>query len=184
VCSEIPTHLWGEEKSLLFNLAQQIPVGGIIVEIGSWLGASTCYLATGASIRGGVVIAVDPWTNRLMQSDTRPDVYLEFLINTHSLRDWIIPFRALSLEAAAQWPERKEIDLLFVNGDHRAVREDIGAWFPKMRSGAAVAFHDYGTREWVRSVVDEMVPPVQIQDGQVVKSIYWTRIDYETEQPG
>ena len=180
---EIPTHLWGEEKLLLFDLARQIPVGGIIVEVGSWLGASTCFLAAGASLRNSVVVAVDPWTNRLMQSDSRPDVYLEFLINTNPLKNWIIPFRGLSLEAAEQWPESKAIDLFFLDGDHKAVEEDIGAWFPKMRSGGAVAFHDYGTKEWVRSVVDELVPPVQIEEGHVVKSTYWTRIDYEAKQP-
>lgn len=179
---DIPTHLWGEEKMLLFDLARQIPVGGIIVEIGSWLGASTCFLAAGASLRNGVVVAVDPWTNLLMQADTRPDVYLEFLINTNPLKNWIIPLRCLSLEAAEQWPEGKHIDVLWFNGDHKAVKEDAGAWFSKMRSGGVVAFHDYGTREWVRSVVDELAPPVQVGEGHVVKSTYWARVDCAAEE--
>lgn len=176
---DIRTQLWGDEKLLLFDLALQIPRGGLIVEVGSWLGASTCFLAAGASMRDGVVIAVDTWTNRLMQADTRPDVYLEFLVNTNPLRSWIIPVRSLSLEAAQQWPEGLEIDLLFLDADHEAVREDIRAWVPLVKSHGIVAFHDYGSREWVRVPVDEMIRPIQIGDGHQVRSIYWARVEYQ-----
>jgi predicted O-methyltransferase YrrM len=53
----------------------------------------------------------------------------------------------------------KPIDFLFIDGDHseQGVGGDIDAWFPHVKEGGYIAFHDYGSNDWpaVKEVVDE-----------------------------
>lgn len=52
--------------------------------------------------------------------------------------------RAMSVEAAKLIPD-KSIDFVFIDGahDYASVREDIRAWYPKVREGGIVSGHDY-----------------------------------------
>jgi glycosyltransferase involved in cell wall biosynthesis/SAM-dependent methyltransferase/predicted O-methyltransferase YrrM len=178
----ILTHLTARERLLLLdlsrNLSEEDPV---IVEIGSYLGASTCFLATGARLRGGKVYAVDTWTNIGMSEGSR-DTYEEFLSNIKPLKNWIVPLRGLSTELAYQFDE--EIDLLFVDADHsyETLRADLQAWLPKLKDGGIVAFHEYGWAEGVRRAVRELVVPLQVEGTHRLDSIYWTRISHKRQQ--
>jgi len=176
------THLNKRERLLLLDLSRNLLGGNpVIVEVGSYLGASTCFLATGARLRGGKVYAVDTWTNIDMPEEPR-DTYDEFISNTRPLKNWIIPLRGLSTEVAYQFDE--EIDLLFVDGDHSygAVRADLDAWLPKLKDGGVVAFHDYNWAEGVRRAVRELIVPLQVEGGHRLGSIYWTRINRKGKQ--
>lgn len=163
------------ERLLLFELSQSLKHNAVIVEIGSYVGASTCFLAAGVRSRSGKVYAVDTWTNRAMDEEPR-DTYEDFLRNIAPLKDWIAPLRGLSTEIAPQFHE--EIDLLFIDGDHSyaGVQEDLEAWLPKVKEGGIVVFHDYNWAEGVRRAVREYVVPIQVEGGRRVDSIYWTRI--------
>ncbi len=170
------THLTRRERLLLFNLAADLDDGATIVEIGSYLGASTTFLAAGARWRGGRVHAVDTWTNIGMSEGPR-DTYEEFLTNTGQLRDIIVPLRGRSTEMALQ--VQAPIDLLFVDGDHsyNAVAKDLGTWLPKVRKNGVVVFHDYGWAEGIQRAVREFILPIQVNRGHREDSIYWTRVD-------
>lgn len=65
-----------------------------------------------------------------------------------------------SAEVGKLW-EEVDIDLLFVDGDHIAegVEADIRAWFPHVKIGGYIAFHDYNNSVWpdVTVVVDELM---------------------------
>jgi glycosyltransferase involved in cell wall biosynthesis/predicted O-methyltransferase YrrM len=173
------THLSIPERLLLYSLAMELPDYNRVVEIGSYLGASTCFLAAGARSRTGKVYAVDTWTN-LAMSEGSKDTYQEFLKNTEPLREWIVPLRGFSHEVANSFSEK--IDLLFIDGDHsyEAVQTDLKAWLPKVRDGGIVAFHDYSWAEGVRKAIREFVVPLQIEGGHHLDSIYWTRISHKT----
>lgn len=176
--SSIFTHLTGREKTLLANLAKQLPRGSTIVEIGSYLGASTCYLASGARLRDGKVYAVDTWTNLAMSEGTR-DSYADFIQNTALFKNWIVPLRGLSSAIAQEL--QVEIDLLFVDGDHsyEAVCADLEAWIPKVKEGGIVVFHDYDWAVGVRQAVRKLIVPVQVEGGRRLDHIYWTRISHQ-----
>lgn len=60
-----------------------------------------------------------------------------------------------SVEAAKQ-VEEGSLDFVFIDANHEEahVREDIYAWFPKVRSGGLVTGHDY-SMEGVNKVVKE-----------------------------
>ena len=71
----IPTHMTAQERLLLFQTALALPQGFTIVEIGSYLGASTAFLGFAALHRSGFVHAVDPWTNDAMEAEGRRDTW-------------------------------------------------------------------------------------------------------------
>ena len=171
----IYTHMTELERVRLFELAHALPAQATIVEIGSYLGASTCFLAGGVRATDGKVVAVDTWTNIGMTEGSR-DTYAEFLGNTEPLQKWITPRRGFSKDIAVGFDQ--PIDLLFVDGDHsyEAVRMDLEAWLPKMKDGGIVVFHDFSWAEGVQRAVRELVVPRQIEGGRRADSLYWTRI--------
>src|SRR5689334_8265806 len=81
---KIPT--WSSTTLLeaLFRLAAELPEKARIVELGSYLGASTCFLAAGAAQRNGRVIAIDLWNNETIPGGPR-DTFAEFQKNTASV---------------------------------------------------------------------------------------------------
>ena len=172
----IPTQLTRAERLLLNKLSLSLPRNCCIVEIGSYVGGSSIILASAATEKNGMLYCVDTWKNEAMSEGLR-DTYNEFTKNTKPYEKWIVPLRGKSVEVAKDFDE--EIDLLFIDGDHsyEAVKSDVEAWFPKLKNGAIVVFHDYGWAEGVKRVAKEMVKPIQIGKGNnELPNTYWTRI--------
>lgn len=135
---------------LLFELATAVPSGQDIIEVGSYLGRSTTFLALGA--RPGVTVhAVDPHDEELTSASTGAS-----MLNTANLfrihmeevgvADRVQAHRMVSLEAAASY-QGEPIGLLFVDATHTedAVVEDGRAWSAHLASGCQVAFDDITT---------------------------------------
>lgn len=74
--------------------------------------------------------------------------------------------RHTSVEAAGRI-DPASLDFVFVDGDHSSegVLRDAQTWWPKVRPGGLLFFHDYGnTADWTRGVkpaVDEFATSVQ-----------------------
>ena len=50
-----------QDRAFLYRLASEVPEGQVIVEIGSYRGATTCALALGSNAGNGVeVFSIDP----------------------------------------------------------------------------------------------------------------------------
>ena len=175
---DIFTHLTDDEKVLLFDLSRSLPPEPTVVEIGSYLGASTSFLAAGARTKGGTVYAVDTWTNLEMTEGSR-DTYEEFARNTSALSRWIVPLRGLSKDVAPGFDE--SIDLLFVDGGHSydSVRTDLGSWLPKVRKSGTVVLHDYGWASGVKEAVREFLVPIQADGGRRLGQMYWAHVDHD-----
>lgn len=151
------------EGMLLSELARNVG-HGTIVEIGSWKGRSTTWLALG-SAQGSrcTVIAIDPHTG---SEEHRADgvdsaTFGEFTANVerNGVAALVQPLLTTSSEAARDFD--RPIGLLFVDGahDYASVSTDIANWRPKLQPGAAVAFHDMSASwpETWRAVRDHMV---------------------------
>lgn len=177
---KIFTHLRLEEKLLLYKLAFELEPASVIVELGSYLGASSTFLAAAAKERGSIVYCVDTWTNEAMTEGPR-DTYAEFMFNTQRYAEQIRPLRGRSLKVAKKFLE--PVDLLFLDADHsyRACRSDTEAWLPKVKPGGIVVFHDFGWAEGVQRTVREMVKPIEQSPGHVMENIYWARIKHSGE---
>ena len=171
----VPTHMKVDERVLLLELAQKVPPNGVIVEIGSYLGASACFLAEGSKERKATVFCVDTWMNDAM-SEGQMDTLTRYLANTRAYRNAIVPLRGKSDQIARSFV--KPIDLLFIDGDHSydGCKRDILEWYPKLNDGAHVIFHDYGWSKDIQKAVHAYSQPLEIQNGSSLNTIYWSRV--------
>jgi predicted O-methyltransferase YrrM len=174
----------GEQK-LLFQLAQRVPPGGTIVELGSWMGGSTIMLAAGAMASPDVKVhAVDLLRitdeNSLEYSDRvggdGPDYSGMFQNNLREAGvDWRVePIRSLTVPAARQW-KGPAINLLFIDASHYYydVALDFIEWSVHCGEGATCAFHDYGREgaPGIKKFVDRAVERGLLKDVGFVDTI-------------
>lgn len=129
-----------------------------IIEVGSWLGMSTRFIAERVSPMSKVY-AVDTWKGTLNeechQKDPRlPHLYQLFLSNVRhaGLTEVIVPIRMESLEAAKALDV--QADLIYIDAAHdtASVYADIMAWYPHLVEGGVLCGDDWGW-ESVRTAV-------------------------------
>lgn len=176
----IQTHMTQAELLLLQDLAEGLGPNPTVVEIGSYFGASTCYLSEGIKDKGGKVYAIDTWTNLTMTEGER-DTYSQFSNNTRPYKDIVQPLRGLSHEVINDFDQ--PIDLLFVDGDHsyKGAHTDLKDWLPRVRDFGVVVCHDYTWAEGVRRAIRELLAPLQIDAGRTLDGLYWTRIQHRQQ---
>jgi predicted O-methyltransferase YrrM len=169
------THLTYEERLFLYKTALKLKRGDSIVEIGSYVGASSCFLAAAASDRGSKVYCVDTWKNDGMTEGPK-DTYSAFRANTKRYHEVIVPLRMKSEEAESEF--RASVDLLFLDGDHsyEAVSADLRAWLPKMKAYAWLVLHDSGWAEGVQRAIREIVVPIEAAKPVVLPNLYAVQI--------
>jgi predicted O-methyltransferase YrrM len=173
--SSIFTHLDHHEKFMLRKLSIKAR-GNAFVEIGSYLGASSCFIAAGIekSANGGKLYCIDTWKNDTM-TEGKQDTYKDFLKNTSKYKNIIVPIRGFSEEAVrSSQLEKKNIDFLFIDGDHSytGCKSDWNLFFPLLKKGAIVIFHDSGWAEGVQRVIrEEVLPLVKRQDS--MPNMWW-----------
>ncbi len=147
----------------LATLAREVPRAQCIVEIGSYLGKSAAYLATGAQAgRGAPVFCVDPWDLEGNPGGrfgfNARGMVAQFLgqLERAGVLAEVTAFRAYSIEVAKTWT--RPIGLLYIDGSHTEtdVAKDWHAWRPHLAAGARVVFDDYRTKNnpGVQKVVD------------------------------
>lgn len=159
--------LYEGEGERLAELAAEVPDDLAIVEIGSYKGKSSCYLAEGAKRGGGAhVWCVDPWdlpgnpTNKVRALNS-PETHLAFIaqVAKAGLSDRITPIKAFSVDVAKNW--QRPVGLIFIDGNHGrlAVKADYVAWRPHLADEAIVVFHDYAPTKniGVRRFVDRLL---------------------------
>jgi hypothetical protein len=118
-------------------LDRESPLNAKLVEVGVLHGQSAAYLLELSHRRGNF--------RRLDLVDTFPQ-------GTQPVRDVLEPFVdvlgamhvGLSWDVAARYADG-ELDAVFLDADHalESVRNDIRAWWPKVRVGGVLAGHDY-----------------------------------------
>jgi predicted O-methyltransferase YrrM len=166
--SKIFTHLTSAEKLKLYHLAKENN-GKIFVEIGSYLGASSCFIANGMNY--AKLYCIDTWENDGMIEGKR-ETFDEFRKNTQKYQNMIIPLHTTSITAAKTFD--KGVDFIFIDGDHsyEGVKADVDAWLPKLNKGALIIFHDIGWAEGVQRVVQENIQPLAKKEGRL-PNLYW-----------
>jgi MMP 1-O-methyltransferase len=148
-----------EEGIKLFELAERSAYGAPCLEIGSYCGKSTLFLAEGCRASGGhCVFSIDHHSGSAEQQPGQeyynPKLYDHELgrINTlpHFLRnlfqagllDWVIPVIGDSARVGKNWAG--PLALVFIDGGHtdENVRSDYETWCRHVISGGYVCFHD------------------------------------------
>lgn len=146
------------EGEALFEIASKYAPIGPIMEIGTYCGKSTIYLAAAASQAQQFVLTVDhhrgseenqpgweyhdaelvdPAIGRL---DTLPR--FRSTLAATGLERHVIAIVGRSADVAAMW--RQPLGMLFIDGGHtdEAVTADYVGWAPWVRVGGALAIHD------------------------------------------
>ena len=146
------------------------------VEIGAWKGKSICYAGV-EIINSGKKIKIDsidtwegsPGESVLMDDESivNKTLYFDFLKNIEPVRDVVFPIKLPSVEAAKLYQD-ESLFFVFVDGSHlyEAVKEDIIAWLPKVKSGCFIGGHDIDQTEefnGVRKAVDEVLGPGNVK---------------------
>ena len=150
----------------LAELAALIHPGNVIVEIGSFKGKSTCYLASGSQ-ESVPVYAIDPWdsegnvTGRFGFAEPSTREKFNEQVKAMGFEEKITPIQGFSKEVAEDWSETRKIGLLFVDGDHheRSVLEDVEAWEPYLSHDAMIVLDDLDTPKnpGVKRAADKLV---------------------------
>lgn len=147
--------------------------GDIFVEVGSWYGKSTAYMASRLAMRQPLVqfFAVDQWlegrTNNGQQEYR--GMFHEFLQNMlrGKLIEFIAPLRTFS-HHAAQFFDAESVSFCFIDADHtyEAVKLDLQSWYPRIKKGGLIGGHDYhNVYSGVTQAVEEFFgSPVQQVD--------------------
>jgi predicted O-methyltransferase YrrM len=147
-----------DEGHALYVAARDAPVDGPLLEIGSYLGKSTLYLAAAARERGGVVVTVDHhrgseehqpgWeyhdpslvddvTGRI---DTLPG--FRRTIAAAGAEDVVVAVLARAETLAVLWT--RPLALVFLDGSHtdESAQRDYRCWAPHVAPGGLLAIHD------------------------------------------
>ncbi len=156
------------EGYTLYLLAKDGPGTGAIVEIGSFKGRSTAFLAMGSKRASrGPVTAIDhfrgspehqPGTagevRELVESGSTFPTFRRNL-ETAGLWDQVEPVETSSQEAARSW--NQPIRLLFIDGDHsyESSRTDYLSFERFVVDGGIICFHDIGNCEGVTRFYNE-----------------------------
>lgn len=168
--TKIHTHMTALELRSLYDLASEAQQ---VLEIGSYLGASSCYLAAALSTHGGHLYCVDTWANETMPEGVR-DTLAEFQRNTRGVADTITIVRKRSDELTAD-DVPLPLDMVFIDADHSypAVKADFEKVRDWIRDGGTLAFHDVFWFEGVSRVVGEVLATGRWQLAGNVDNLVW-----------
>lgn len=158
------------ERAFLFRLSHDLEVNAKIVEIGSWIGESTCLLASGLKGSEAKMYAIDNFKGNAsdpsakmryqermskLKIDNTKEIF-DKNITHFNLESRITAIVADSITAAKTFCEPPHsIDLLFIDGDHseEATKNDIKAWLPFVKHGGIVVFHDFTSNHGVPQAI-------------------------------
>lgn len=160
-----------DEGRALMRLAAETE-GGPVVEIGSYLGKSTCYMATA----GALVWAIDLWDLRLptekLDKARNKNKYAVNFESTRAHQRFLEQLKAAGVEERVQWIKAPAGEVakawmlpiagLFIDGAHSfgSVKLDYESWAKWVKPGGWIAFHD-ATKEkgGPKRVIEEIAKP-------------------------
>ena len=146
------------EGICLYNYALNSSKKGPILEIGSYCGKSTIYIATAAKKYSGCVYSVDHHTGseenqvgweyhdiELFDEETgRINSFPEFMRNLRkaNLLDTVVPIVSDSSLVSRYW--KIPLSMVFIDGGHtmEAAFNDFNNWKDKIIKGGILAIHD------------------------------------------
>lgn len=160
---------WFDFEGLYDEVARQLPNNTNILEVGTWLGKSTCFLASRLKFynKNIKIYAADSFAGEdtcqfqldVVKSDGGT-IFNKFWKNVTDLelQDYIYPIISQSHNCVDKI-DLKTFEFIFIDADHKyaPVLKDIGSLYPYVREGCYIAGHDY-EKEVQRAVHDFFEP--------------------------
>jgi predicted O-methyltransferase YrrM len=159
-----PMGWFGEDEGKeVQDITRSVPTNGIIIEIGTWRGLSTSYIAE-ALTNEQTLITIDSYSDgseafevtNIRPHDARK-MFFEFFFNERLFKKKVIPILGSSAEIAELFKTSSmNIDFLFIDGDHKygSVKIDYYMW--SIFNPTYVVFHDYTNSPYVLRFVNEI----------------------------
>jgi predicted O-methyltransferase YrrM len=158
---KVDGYLSDKEGELLYNIAKNCTGRGAIVEVGSWKGKSTIWIASGSKDGKNIrIYAIDPHTGSSEHKEKYRNIWTfeEFKNNIRNanVEDVVTPLVKTSEDAARGFSG--PVEFVFIDGAHEYdfVKTDFVSWFPKIIDGGFLAFHDSGM-DGPRKVIEDFV---------------------------
>ncbi len=168
-----------QEGRRLYDLALEAGRSGPCLEVGSYCGKSTIYLAAACRESASTLFTVDHhrgseeqqpgeqyfdpelFDPRFGRIDSFP--FLRAVVETAGLETVVVPLVCRSETAARSW--RTPLSLVLIDGGHSydAVSTDFRMWSPHILAGGYLLFHD--------------IYPDPGQGGQAPYQVYQTAVD-------
>ena len=163
---------WLTFTDLYKEVIKNIKDGGHAVEVGTWHGKSAVFFAV-ELINSNKKIqfdCVDTWMgseeHKHNTNIINNNLYELFLKNIDPVKHVINPIRLPSIEASKLY-ENESLDFVFIDAahDYQNVKQDINAWYEKVKYGGILAGHDYYSSGFkgVALAVDEFVAERNLQ---------------------
>jgi predicted O-methyltransferase YrrM len=152
---------WFTFEKLYSEMVKRFNSGSHFVELGSWKGRSSAYMAV-EIVNSNKQIkfdCIDSWQVDAAWSSslTGDEAAAIFLNNIKPVAHIINTIRKDSSSAASDYLNAT-LDFVFIDADHsyEGVKKDIVAWLPKVKKGGVLAGHDYAWTPGIRQAVDEV----------------------------
>lgn len=139
---------WFTYPTLYKKIVEISPSGSKFVEVGSWKGKSSAFMAVeiANSKKDIEFFCVDIWeeNEEYRHEGIKSSLYDVFIENMKPLDKYYTPLKMPSLKAAQKF-EDKSLDFVFIDASHQYenVKDDIITWLPKVKNGGIIAGHDY-----------------------------------------
>jgi predicted O-methyltransferase YrrM len=139
--TDIPGWLTNAEGTFLEQASRKTDhLEGVVVELGSFQGKSTIWLAQARK----PVYAIDPHKGYVAKTMKFPETFYKFKENIIKARvaDTITPIRKTSIDAAKEW--NRPIRVLFIDAlhDEKNALRDYKIWSKFVVDGGIIAIHD------------------------------------------
>ncbi len=156
------------------QLAEKVPAGSVIVELGCFHGKSMASLAEIIQRKNLHPVAVDLWDAGSKNFPPEmagffKDMLQQFIVNTNDVGLNPFIYEGPSEQAILAYKQRDNLawpQLVYIDADHSYewVKRDIEAWWPLIPSGGILAGHDYGNENFgVKQAVDEFTIGKQLK---------------------
>ncbi len=158
---------WFSYPNLYSRIVKRFPSGSRFVEVGCWKGKSAAYMCVeiANSNKDIEFFCVDTWEGSVEHEgmEELPKLYDIFIDNMRPVGEYYFPLKMTSLEAVKKFKDNS-LDFVFIDASHEYedVRDDILAWYPKVKPGGIIAGHDYYHDEYdwfpgVKRAVNELL---------------------------
>jgi len=173
-----------DEGEWLARQVSQLPRGAKVLEVGSWHGRSSRFIADNLP-EGAQLWCVDTWIGSSGEPEMHGSAHYDrgdhahqwwwCNLQEHIAAGRVVPVRMHSDNAAhtvghlIEKGQMEKFDLIFIDGDHseEGIRTDDECWSPLLKDGGLLCGHDYYKESegphWVhvRQYVEQKYPNVE-----------------------
>ena len=153
---------WFNYPDFYSFIVNYFPTESKFVEVGSWKGMSSAYMAVEIINSGKEIdfLCIDTWEGSVEHQGvvSTSGLFETFLHNMIPVRSHYKAIRTTSELATLQFDDNS-LDFVFIDASHEYedVKNDIEWWLPKIKKDGIISGHDYGNPDFpgVRMAVEE-----------------------------